>query len=286
MPTHRLILGDCTQELPKLPAGTFDVILTDPPYPMIDRPYGKLTVDEWFAMMRVVVPECMRLLKPRGSAVFILQPNSERVGRMRTWLWEFMAWVGKEWGIVQDFWQWNYTMAPTVHCQRDNGLARPSVKACVWVGPPDCYRCQDSVLWAESENNRTTRLSDRFDNRLEVLPSGLSMRRKRCATAAADRGGTTPFNLLPISNAVSFESAGAYGHGAGTPKELAGWWLRYLCPDDGHALDSFSGTATVGVAAVEQGLHYTGIERDPGYHAIAQKRLAAAKPECPLFATG
>jgi hypothetical protein len=40
--------------------------------------------------MKEVATECRRVLKPKGSAVFILQPNYEAVGRMRLWLWEFV----------------------------------------------------------------------------------------------------------------------------------------------------------------------------------------------------
>jgi hypothetical protein len=125
--------GDCTAVLPTMPAASVDAVITDPPYPCIDREYGRWTEEEWFALMRVVVPECMRVLKPSGSAVFILQPNSERVGRMRTWLWEFMLWVGKEWGIVQDAWWWNHAALP-VGGAITKGLLRASLKACVWVG--------------------------------------------------------------------------------------------------------------------------------------------------------
>jgi hypothetical protein len=34
--------------------------------------------------------------------VIILQPNSEQVGKMRLWLWDFVAWAGREWNLVQD----------------------------------------------------------------------------------------------------------------------------------------------------------------------------------------
>ena len=34
-------------------------------------------------------------LKPKGRAVFIFQPNYEKLGQMRPWLWEFVAWAGE-----------------------------------------------------------------------------------------------------------------------------------------------------------------------------------------------
>ena len=52
---------------------------------------ARMTEAAWHEMMRGVVAECRRVLKPSGSAVFVLQPNSERVGRDRYGL-EFMVW--------------------------------------------------------------------------------------------------------------------------------------------------------------------------------------------------
>ena len=160
----RLIHGDCTAILPTLAGGSVDCVITDPPYPCIKRSYGTWTEAEWWELMRAVVPECMRILKPAGSAVFILQPNSERVGRMRTWLWEFMAKWGREWGVVQDAYWWNTSTLPLGGACKD-GLMRPSLKACVWLGGPNCYRDQGSCLWQESAANRTHRMMGRLESR-------------------------------------------------------------------------------------------------------------------------
>lgn len=87
----RLIHGDCRRELKKLPDKSVDLLLCDPPYPEIDREYGRLTEADWHEMMRVVVTEGRRVLKPTGSMVVIIQPNFETVGKMRLWAWEFVA---------------------------------------------------------------------------------------------------------------------------------------------------------------------------------------------------
>ena len=273
----RLIHGDCLSVLPTLESGSVDCVIADPPYPCVKRSYGVWTEAEWFAMMRVVVPECMRILKPTGSAVFILQPNSERVGRMRTWLWEFMVWVGKEWGIVQDAWWWNPAAFPAGSCNTE-GLMRASVKPCVWVGPGECYRSQSSVLWSESERQKVLRSTERAEHR--VYPSGHHKNNRRMYAAAVTRGGVTPFNLLPFANTRINRG----GHGAGTPDALASWWLRYICPPGGTVLDPFSGSGTVALAAMKQGKHAIGIERIEEYHAIAEKRIAAERNELPLLA--
>jgi hypothetical protein len=281
--------GDCLVVLPTLADASVDCVVTDPPYPHIKRSYGHWTEAEWFALMDRVVPECRRVLKPTGSAVFVLQPNSERAGKMRPWLWEFMAKWTRQWGMVQDAYWWRIDARPTAGAP-DKGLLRQSVKACVWLGPADCYRNQEAVLWEESDANRAKRLSGRMRNETVSSPSHarpgttpIGQNYKRMTDAAARRGGVTPFNVLPISNGNSVSSAGANGHGAGTPSSLVDWWIRYLCPPGGSVLDPFCGVGTVPLAALKLGRQCVGIEKEAEYVAIAERRLAAARAEAPLF---
>ena len=272
--------GDCLEFMKTIDPSSVDAVITDPPYPEIDRPYGRMTEVEWHEMMRSVVAECRRILKPSGSAVFILQPNSERVGRMRPWLWEFMAWTTREWGMVQDAWWWNPACLPSGGATL-GGLMRATVKSCVWLGPHDCYRDQNSVLWSESFRNAERRATERFAG-ISQMPSGHSVKVGRCLVAAEKRGGVTPFNMLPIPNSNSTSSAGAHGHGAGTPLSLADWWTRYISPPGGVVLDPFLGSGTMGMAAVANGCDFIGCELDPHYFAVAKRRIEEATP--PLFA--
>jgi len=154
--------GDCLKLLPKVDSRSMPSILSDPPYPEIDRAYGRLSEAEWMQMMKQVVLECRRVLTPKGSAVFVLQPNSSRVGTVRPWLWDFLGWCAREWNIVQDCYWANSVVPPNVHSQRRYGLMRPCLKYLVWLGAPDCYRNQDEVLLPLAESTRTSRRTD-FD---------------------------------------------------------------------------------------------------------------------------
>jgi DNA modification methylase len=267
MAEARVILGDCLAVLPTLPAQSFDLVFTDPPYPCIDRPYGYWTEPQWLALMMKVIPQVRRVLNPTGSAVFVLQPNSEYVGRMRSWLWEFMAWVSKEWNIVQDAYWWN-PCGPPVGGAPARGMLRPSVKYLVWCGSATCYRNQDAVLWTESDANKARRHEGRFLGKT-IYPSGRDVHDHKCRDSAGKRFGVTPFNLMPFGQAHC-----ANGHSASTPEALCDWWLRYLCPPGGSILDPFGGTSTTGAAALKQGKSYVGIERMPEYVEISRKRLA------------
>jgi 16S rRNA G966 N2-methylase RsmD len=277
--------GDCRAVLPTLPAESFDLVFTDPPYPCIDRPYGRLTEAEWFDLMRAVVPEVRRVLKPSGSAVFVLQPNSRKVGSLRAWLFEFQAWLCRDWNVVQDAYWWNTSAMPLGGaCKYD--LMRPSVRHVVWAGAEDCYRNQAAALWPESRVNEAGRMARRFEmadapSRARSATGGPRDCGERLRTRVAERGGVTPFNVFPLGSDGRW-SGGTDGHPASTPLALCDWWLRYVCPPGGAVLDPFAGSGTTGVAALRQGKTFVGVEKQSEYVAIARKRLSEVHG--PLFA--
>jgi DNA modification methylase len=279
-----IFCGDCLEVLPTIPDQSVDAFITDPPYPHIKRDYGYWTTEEWWEMVvEGVIPEVRRILKPTGSAVFILQPNSKHVGQMRGWLFEFQAWVCREWNMVQDVWWWNVATMPTFHTQRKIGLTRQSLKACVWCGVENCYRNQDAVLWTEAETSKAryaqARASGEVNRGRVNHPSGHSQNWDVMERVAKRRGGVTPFNVLPFGNTVSHNAAGVNGHSAGTPLKLADWWVRYIVPPGGVVCDPFFGVGTMGVAAKQNNCHYIGIDRISDYVEDARERIALTKSE-------
>lgn len=230
-----------------------------------------------------VVKETRRVLKPSGSAVFILQPNSKCIGSMRLWLWEFMIWSAKEWNLIQDVYWWNYVM-PVLGGANKHGLLRESVKTMVWLGNPQCYKNQDGVLWATSQSTKARLLSDRasgISGKSKRSPSGIQVDLVRRHAAIEKRGGVTPFNMLPIQPDGN-RKQGGHIHGAATPLELAKWWVRYICPPGGVVADWFMGSGTMGIAAVEHGCSFIGFEKMPAYFEIAQRRITEARPQLAL----
>lgn len=55
--------------------------------------------------------------------------------------------------------------------------------------------------------------------------------------------------------------------------------MRYLCrlvtPPGGVVLDPFMGSGSTGRAARLEGFQFIGVERDPAYFEIAQRRIGA-----------
>lgn len=265
-----LLHGDCRDLLPTLPPASADLALFDPPYPEVSREYGRLTEPDWHDLMRAVVRECRRVLKPSGSMVVVLQPNYERLGRMRLWPWEFVLWAAKEWNLIQDVY-WHVPDAlPSAGTDRDTGLLKTSVKWNVWLGPADCYRNQQAVLRTPSEPVTTRQRPED----LKAGPSGRTRRTGRMHRAALERGGSVPPNCLVIPKNPG--SPGSEGHPAVTPLAVCEFWVKYLLPPGGTVLSPFCGSGTELLAGLNHGAgNVIGIEREMRYIEIARRRVAA-----------
>jgi site-specific DNA-methyltransferase (adenine-specific)/modification methylase len=71
-------------------------------------------------------------------------------------------------------------------------------------------------------------------------------------------------------------------HPTQKPLEVMKWVIE-LCPKSETILDPFMGSGTTGVAAVQMGRKFVGIERDPKYFEIACKRIKLAVSQPQLF---
>lgn len=76
-------------------------------------------------------------------------------------------------------------------------------------------------------------------------------------------------------------------HPTQKPVALMRWvlGLRWLPGPGATILDPYMGSGPVGIAAVQLGYSYIGIEKSPGYFAIAQRRIAEAQMQ-PALALG
>lgn len=92
------------------------------------------------------------------------------------------------------------------------------MKTCVWLGQPDCYHSQENVLWLPSDDNFA---QSKSDSALRIMPSGQHYRGSRIGDTVSERGGSTPFNLLPV--AAGGSAAPDIEHPATTPYDVAAW---------------------------------------------------------------
>jgi len=72
-------------------------------------------------------------------------------------------------------------------------------------------------------------------------------------------------------------------HPTQKPVALMKWCISYLPENSETILDPFMGSGTTGVAAVQMGRKFIGIELDPDYFKIACKRIEDAQRQGDLF---
>ena len=78
--------------------------------------------------------------------------------------------------------------------------------------------------------------------------------------------------LLPRAQ----DQEGKNFHPTVKPIALMRWLCRLVTPKDGTVLDPFMGSGTTGIAALQEGFQFVGIEREPDYMPIAEARVTKA----------
>ena len=93
-------------------------------------------------------------------------------------------------------------------------------------------------------------------------------------------------NFPPPCRIAEGKLRGRVAHPTQKPVGLMRWCIERLkLPKGATILDPYMGSGTTGVASVELGYRFIGLEIDPGYIAIAQRRIASAlRPKSSLDA--
>lgn len=100
--------------------------------------------------------------------------------------------------------------------------------------------------------------------------------------AWTSRGGALRIKTL---NRVELMTDGAE-HPTQKPVRLIKWCIEQLEDEPGLILDPFMGSGTTGVAAVQMGRDFIGIEREESYFEIACRRIEQAQRQGDLFIGG
>jgi tRNA G10 N-methylase Trm11 len=112
---------------------------------------------------------------------------------------------------------------------------------------------------------------EQIEKRVSVQSNG--------AKAAIERGDTEyltgdTFGFNKVSQVRN-------NHPTVKPVDLMRWLVRLVTPEGGTVLDPFMGSGTTGCAAVVEGRHFCGIEKEQEYIELAKARILATP--LPLF---
>jgi DNA modification methylase len=247
MPTARLMLGDCLMRMAEIEGGSVDLVLSDLPYGSTRCPWDQVIP------LGPLWDHYRRVLKPDGAVVLTAtQPFTSRL-------------VLSNPGWFRQALVWEKTRPSGVaNANRYHLKAHEDVL--IFAPGRPAYHPQFSAAIRRVEGRRTVKGSP---------TSGFRSDRTR----TFDNGGRAyPRSVIRIANPNH-----ANVHPAQKPVALGAYLIRtYTDPGD-TVLDNAFGSGSFGVAAVEEGRSFLGIERDPAYFAVAEKRIAAAQAEMPLF---
>lgn len=90
-----------------------------------------------------------------------------------------------------------------------------------------------------------------------------------------------------VNNYTAKKADAGNNHPTVKPVELMKYLIKLVTPPNGKVLDPFNGSGSTGMAAVELGHEYIGIEQDEKYCEISRRRISAHfKKSDPLRASG
>ena len=304
----QLILSDCLDALRAIPDSSVDSIVTDPPYGLkfmgAKWDYDVPSVELW--------AECLRVLKPGGYLLAFAGTRTQhrmacRIEDTGFEIRDMIAWVYGQ-GFPKHQSALKPALEPITLARKPAPRAtllriddcRVGTEAAGWDGSGKGRR---RGTWNEGTCGLTGGRAPRptvgrypanlvHDGSPEVLAlfpdsdgCGGSVPQTKVAgygaTAEYLGGPRTPFESGSGSAARFFYCAKASkrdrGAGNGHPTVKPTALMRYLCrlvtPPGGTVLDPFMGSGSTGKAAVLEGFQFIGIEREPEYFAIAQRRV-------------
>jgi site-specific DNA-methyltransferase (adenine-specific) len=254
---YSLHLGDCLEVLKTLEDASIDAIITDPPYGTTDLSWDTRASVTW-------LHEAYRILKPNGYLVTfgdiellhtvtvanfrkrwtgvwvkvspIIKTHSAKMPMMQS---EFYGVFVKNTAHIKDL-TFNEIYIPGESyrkVQRLRGYVR---------GGKDQLDRSDSSSWTAdgyvSENNGTRKLS----------------------------------SMIIAPNKTCMKHAERTKHPTQKPLEAMEPFVMWVTNPNDTILDPFMGSGTTGVASIQEGRKFIGIERDPEYFRMAQERIQNA----------
>jgi site-specific DNA-methyltransferase (adenine-specific) len=242
---YRLFCGDCLDVLPGLEAGSIDAIIADPPY--------GTTACAWDSVIPLepMWAELKRVIKPRGAIVlFGSKPFSAALvmsharGYKHEWIWK--KHLAGNFAVVKYM---PLSMTESIMVFTKNGERAnyyPQMR-------------KDKQHTRGGGTNSSGKLGRGFGG-LTVLKY--------------ESDEYYPQNVLDFREVNRTESL----HESQKPVDLLRYLIRTYTNPGETVLDFCFGSGTTGVACRMEGRRFIGVELDPTYYAIAERRIANAQP--------
>lgn len=246
-PTTLLLQGDCLELLPCITDASVALVLTDPPY--------GTTACKWDSAIpfEPMWKQVWRVLKPNGAAVFTAsQPFTSalvmsQVDRFKYgWVWLKSHPSGFQYAKFRPMQKHEDVLVfalPKVTYNPQMTRGKPKASR---SGDPESKRCPDTVVGCGVKANLSVVVTDEYWPTTQLsFPSGA-----RCKSV----------------------------HPTQKPVALMEYLIRTYTNEGETVLDFTMGSGTTGVACMNTGRNFIGIERDERYFQIAKERIEEVKP--------
>jgi site-specific DNA-methyltransferase (adenine-specific) len=247
----RVFCEDALSGLARIPDGSVDLILTDPPY-NLGKDYGNASdqqsVDAYLAWTERWIDQALPKLKANGSLYVFL-----------TWRYspEIFVMLKKRMTMMNEI-IWDRRVPSMGGSTRSFTSVHDTIG--FFVRRKDYFFDLDAVRIPYDAETKKARSRSIFVGAkwLEV--------------------GYNPKDLWSVSR-LHREHPERADHPTQKPLEIIERMVKASCPPGGVVLDLFMGSGTTAVAARRHGRHFVGFELNPDYCEIIQQRLASdSKP--------
>jgi site-specific DNA-methyltransferase (adenine-specific) len=254
MTAPQLFQGECLSVMATLPSASVDLILCDLPYGTTACSWDAvIPFDQLWAQYR-------RIIRPRGVVVltaaqpFSTQVIASNLSEFRyCWYWDKKAVTGFA----------NAKLQP-LRCVED---------VIVFYASKPTYNPQGLVRLGKTRSNSASVGGDTV--RTDTVASAGKGSLRTAGAEYVQEWTNYPKQLLEISRDRSRV------HPTQKPVALMEYLIRTYTNAGDTVLDNCMGSGTTGVAALQSGRRFIGIERDPNYFEIAKSRVLSALPARP-----
>lgn len=266
--TVRLMLGDCVDRLRELGTGSVDLTVTSPPYDNL-RTYNNSLNDWTPEKWQAVIAELYRVTKQGGVVVWVVADAT--ISGSET---------GTSFRQALHAMECGFRLHDTMIYMKDGGGgARGSIHA-YWQS------FEYMFVWAKGRPKAINLIADKPNTNAGRIRKAFKDRRKDGTVSVRERNHVYP-DFSRRTNVWSLTGGrdnAAMGHPAPFPEALAQDHILSWSNEGDTVLDPFLGSGTTGKAAVLNGRKFIGIERDPQYFAIAEKRIGVTPQVAPHVA--
>lgn len=252
--TVKLLKGDCLDLMPRLPAASVDLTVTSPPYDNLRTYNGSL--NDWTdAKWQAILAELYRLTKPGGVVVWIV--NDATIDGSET---------GTSFRQALHAMSIGFRLHDTMIWVKDGGGA---------IGSNHCYTQNIEFMFVLSKER------PKAIHLLRDKPN-LSAGKNKSGVGRRNAAGEHKIEHRRVSASFSRRNNWWYvppergEHPAVFPLSLAIDHIASWSNLGDVVFDPFLGSGTTGVAAMQSGRKFIGIEREPDYFAIAERRITEA----------